>query len=104
MADQLKKVLLAGIGLALRTWDEVEALAKEMINKGKMSEAEGRKFLDDLQKKYEQTQKKLEVRVEKSVKDFLKKADVPTTSELKTLKKEVRELKKKIDGQIDKTS
>jgi polyhydroxyalkanoate synthesis regulator phasin len=104
MADQLKKVLLAGIGLALRTWDEVEALAKEMINKGKMSEAEGRKFLDDLQKKYEQTQKKLEVRVEKSVKDFLKKADVATASELKTLKKEVRELKKKIDGQIDKTS
>jgi len=103
MADLIKKVLLAGIGLALKTWDEVEALAKEMINKGKMSEAEGRKFLNDLQEKYEETQKKLETRVEKSVQDFLKKADVATTAELKALKREVRELKKKIDSQNDKT-
>jgi polyhydroxyalkanoate synthesis regulator phasin len=104
MADQIKKVLLAGVGLALKTWGEVEALAEELIKKGKMSEAEGRKFLNDLQKKYEQAQKQLESRVEKSVKDFLKKADIPTAAELKSLKKEVRELKKKIDNQIDKTS
>ena len=104
MADLIKKVLLAGIGLALKTWDEVEALAKEMINRGKMSEAEGRKFLKDLQEKYEETQKKLETRVEKSVQDFLKKADVATIAELKALKKEVRELRKKIDNQNDKTS
>ena len=104
MADLIKKVLLAGIGLALKTWDEVEALAREMIDKGKMSEAEGRKFLNDLQKKYEETQKKLETRVEKSVQGVLKKADVATTAELKALKKEVRELKKKIDSHKDKTS
>ncbi|UCG06978.1 MAG: hypothetical protein JSV83_24285 [Desulfobacterales bacterium] len=104
MADLIKKGLFAGIGLALKTWDEVEALAKELIHKGKMSEADGRKFLNDLQKKYEQTQKKLEARVERSVKDILKKAEVATTAELKALKKEVRELKKKIDSQRQKPS
>jgi polyhydroxyalkanoate synthesis regulator phasin len=104
MTDFLKKTLLTGIGLALKTWDEVEALANELVEKGKMSEKEGSNFLRDLQKKYEETQKKLEARVEKSVKDFLKKADVATAAELRALKKEVRELKKKIDGQIDKTS
>ena len=50
MADVIKKTLQAGVGLALKTWEEVEDLAKELIKKGKMSEKEGRKFLDDLQK------------------------------------------------------
>lgn len=102
MADIVKKTLLAGIGLALKTWDEVEDLAKELVEKGKMSENDGKKFLNDLQKRYEETQKKLEARVEKTVKEFLKKADVVTSDELKAVKKEVRELKKIISSVKEK--
>ncbi len=96
MTDIIKKTLLTGIGLALKTWDEVEDLAKDMVDRGKMSEKDGRKFLKDLKKRYEETQKKLEARVEKTVKEFLKKSNVVTVEELKALKKEVRELKKMI--------
>ena len=99
MTDLIKKTLLAGVGLALKTWDEVEDLAKELVDKGKMTEKDGSKFLQDLQKRYEETQKKLEARVEKTVKDFLKKADVVTGDELKAVKKEVRELKKMISSE-----
>jgi len=102
MPDIVKKTLLAGIGLALKTWDEVEDLAKELVEKGKMSENDGKKFLNDLQKRYEDTQKKLEARVEKTVKEFLKKADVVTSDELKAVKKEVRELKKIISSVKEK--
>ncbi|MGD8261685.1 MAG: hypothetical protein PVG70_06310 [Desulfobacterales bacterium] len=102
MPDIVKKTLLAGIGLALKTWDEVEDLAKELVEKGKMSENDGKKFLNDLQKRYEETQKKLEARVEKTVKEFLKKADVVTSDELKAVKKEVRELKKIISSVKEK--
>ena len=101
MPDLIKKTLLTGIGLALKTWDEVEDLAKEIADKSRMSEKEGSNFLQDIQKKYEDAQKKLEARVEKTVKDFLKKADVVTGDELKALKKEVRELKKIIS--LDKS-
>ena len=94
MPDLIKKTLFTGIGLALKTWDEVEDLAKEIADKSKMTEKEGSNFLKDIHKKYEDAQKKLEARVEKTVKDFLKKADVVTGDELKALKKEVRELKK----------
>jgi len=103
MPDLIKKTLLAGVGLALKTWDEVEDLAKELVDKGKMTEKEGSKFLQDLQKRYEETQKKLEARVEKTVKDFLKKADVVTGDELKAVKKEVRELKKMISSEKEKS-
>ena len=103
MPDLIKKTLLAGVGLALKTWDEVEDLAKELVDKGKMTEKDGTKFLQDLQKRYEETQKKLEARVEKTVKDFLKKADVVTGDELKAVKKEVRELKKMISSEKEKS-
>jgi len=99
MSDLLKKTLLTGVGLALQAWDEVENLAKDFVKKGEMTEEEGNKFIKDLQKRYEETQKKMESRVEKAVKDFLKKADVVTQDELKSLKKEVRELKKMINSQ-----
>ena len=103
MPDLIKKTLMTGVGLALKTWDEVEDLAKELIDKGKMSEKDGRKFTKDLQKRYEDTQKKLEARVEKMVKEFFKKADVVTTDELKALKKEVRDLKKIITTEKQKS-
>ena len=96
MLDLIKKTMLTGIGLALLAKDEVEDLAKELVDKGKMTEKDGKKFLDDLQKRYDDVQTKLEDRVEKTVKEFFKKANVVTTDELKALKKEIRELKRAI--------
>jgi len=104
MFDLVRKSMLAGIGLALKTWDEVEDLVNDLQKKGEMSEAEGRKFLDEVQKKYEQTQEKLEKRVEQTVKDFLKKTSLVTSDELKELKKEIRELKSIINAMADKAS
>jgi polyhydroxyalkanoate synthesis regulator phasin len=103
MLNIIKKSMLTGIGLALIAKDEIEDLAKELVNKGKMSENEGTKFLEDLQKRYDQTQQKLEEKVQKAVKDFMKKADVVTGDELKGLKKEIRELKKAISKGTDES-
>ena len=103
MTDLIKKTLLAGVGLALKTWDEVEDLTKELVEKGKMTEKDGSKFLKDMQKRYEETQKKLEARVEKTVQEFLKKANVVTSDELKAVKKEIRELKKMISSEKEKS-
>ncbi len=103
MTDLVKKTLMTGVGLALKTWDEVEDLAKELVDKGKMNEKEGRKFITDLQKRYEDTQQKLEARVENAVGKFLKKANVVTGDELKALKKEVRDLKKMISSEKEKS-
>ena len=94
--DIAKRALLTGIGLALTAKDEAEDLAKELEKKLNLNEEEGKKFLKDIQNRYEETQNKLENRVEKSVKEFLKKADIVTTDELKALKKEIRDLKQSI--------
>jgi len=92
--ELLKKSVLTGIGLALKTREEAEDLVREIINQGELSEQEGRKFLEDLLQRYDESRMKLEDKIEKSVREFLKKADVVTGDELKALKKEIRDLKK----------
>ena len=73
MLNIIKKSMLTGIGLALIAKDEVEDLANELVKKSKMPKQEGMKFLEDLQKRYDETQKKLEERVQQAVKEFMKK-------------------------------
>jgi polyhydroxyalkanoate synthesis regulator phasin len=94
MIEILKKTYLAGLGLAAKTWEEVEALSKEMVKKAKMSEKEGSKFLNDMKRRYDDTQKKTGKYVEKVVKDMMKKMDVATADDIKALKNEIQKLKK----------
>jgi polyhydroxyalkanoate synthesis regulator phasin len=93
MLDIVKKAMLAGIGIALKTKEDLEAFVKELVKKGELSEKEGKKLLDEFLKKYDETKKKLEERVEKKVKEVLKKSDVATRDELKELKNEILKLK-----------
>ena len=102
MLDLIKKSMLTGIGLALKTWDEVEDLVRDLQKRGEMSESDGRKFLDDMRKRYDESQSKLEKRVETAVRDFLKKTNIVTTEELKDLKKEIRELKSIVNSLTQK--
>ncbi len=98
----IKKTLLTGIGLALQTKDELEELAKEYVTKGELSENDGRKFMDDLLKRYDETRDKLEERLESTVKKVLDKADIATKAEVVELKDEIALLKEALD-KTDKT-
>ena len=94
MLEILKKTYLAGAGLAAKTWDEVESLSKEVVKKAKMSEKEGAKFLKDMKKRYDDTQKKTGAHVEKVVKATVQKMDIATAADIKVLKKDIQQLKK----------
>jgi polyhydroxyalkanoate synthesis regulator phasin len=96
MIEQMKKALTTGIGLAVKTWTEVETAGKEVIRKAQLSEKEASQFLKSLKESYEKTQKKMEVQVNRLVKDVLKKADVATNDDVKALKREIQSLRKEI--------
>lgn len=89
MLEMLKKSMLTGIGMALKTRDEVESLAKDWANRQKMSEEDGRKFLDDLMKKYDSSVDKLEDRVEEIVKKVLAKINIATKDEVSALQEAI---------------
>ena len=88
--------MLTGIGIAMKTKDELEEWVKEIVNKGELSEKEGKNFLDDLKEKSEKAQKEFEEKMESKFKDLLKKADIATRDEVNDLKNEIEELKKTV--------
>jgi len=94
MIEQLKKALTTGVGLALKTWAEVEAAGKEMIQKAQLSEKDAGSFLKSLKQSYEKAQKKMEGQVHRLVKDVLQKADIATSDDVKSLKREIQSLRK----------
>ena len=92
MFDLIKKTMLTGVGLASMTKDKLEAIAKEIAEKEKLSEKEGRDLVDDLLKKAEETKNAMERHIEKLVKDVMKKMNLATRDELSALRQEVEKL------------
>lgn len=93
--DIAKKTMMTGIGFALKTKDEVEEWARELATRGELSENEGERFIDEMMKRYEEARETLEEKVEKSVKEMLQKLEVPTAEDIKALRAEIEDLKKK---------
>ena len=94
MFDLIKKMAYTGLGLAFMTKEKLEELSKEMVEKGKLSEAEGKEFIDELEKKSEEARKKVEKQINDAVKDALKKMNIPTRDDVLKLEKQIEELAK----------
>ena len=103
MFDLIRKTLLTGVGLAALTAQKAEELAKELKEKGKLTEKEGRELADELLKKSEEARKDLQGQVEKVVKDVLGKLDIPSRANLKKLEEKINSLKRR-GGEKAKTN
>lgn len=97
MFELMKKTMLIGMGLALKTRDEMQELVKEISEKGKVSEEEGREFLDEILNKCDEARESFEESVDRSVAKILKKMDLVTAKEFNQLKDELEALK----GQVE---
>ncbi len=98
MLDYLKKSLLTGIGLALRSKDEIEELAKEFAQKSSMSQDEARQFFTECQQKYEEARSNLDRKIESSIEKVITKLELPTKKDIQELNNRIDELNKKIAG------
>ena len=97
MIDFIKKGLMAGVGLAVMTKDKIEELVKEIIEKGEISEQEGKELIDKLQKKAEQARRDLEQKIESIVEKTLEKMNVPTKKDITEMEERIKEIEKKQD-------
>ncbi|MBW2003699.1 MAG: polyhydroxyalkanoate synthesis regulator [Deltaproteobacteria bacterium] len=95
MLDLIKKTILTGVGLAAMTKDKVEELAKELTEKGEMTEKEGRELVDELMKKSEQAKKDLETKVENIVEKVLGKMNLASKEDISKIEKRLKRLEKK---------
>ncbi len=96
MLEYLKKSLLTGVGLALRSKSEIEELAKEFAEKSKMNQDEAKEFLKECQGKYEDAKSGFDKKIETTIESILLKLDLPSRSDIQALNERIDDLSKKI--------
>ena len=87
MKETLKNILYTGIGIAFLTKEKVEELKAELIEKGKMSQEEGRQFVDDLLRRSEKARDQLDLWINKRVEERIAQFDLATRDELADLRR-----------------
>jgi polyhydroxyalkanoate synthesis regulator phasin len=101
MIDLLKKSVLTAVGLAVMTGEKIEELGKKIAEDAKLSEQEGKQFVDELKKKGDETKLALEKLINEKVELALKALSIPTRSEFSAIEKRIIIVEQKI-GDTDK--
>lgn len=73
MDDMFRKVFYAGVGLVAIAAEKVEATVKDLVDKGKISELDGKKILEDFFKSTEHKKEEFEERIKRATEDVVNK-------------------------------
>lgn len=92
MLDIIKKSLFTGLGLACLTKEKLEELSAEIIDRGNLSEREGKEFVAELSKRSIDAKERLELQVKTVVRDSLAKMDLATKEDIDLLEKKITQL------------
>ncbi|NLW31275.1 MAG: hypothetical protein GXY77_07460 [Fibrobacter sp.] len=92
MLEMFKKTLYATVGLAVMTREKVEEFGEKISREMKMSETEGRTFIDELVKRSEETKVAMDKLISERIEAILKKLDIPSRKEFADLDIRVRKL------------
>jgi poly(hydroxyalkanoate) granule-associated protein len=95
MLDYIRKMTLAGAGLAIMTTEKVQEIMDELVKKGEMTEKEAREAVSEFVEKSKQAKKDLEDKMEQTVTGLLKHLNIPTRKELEEIKERLARLEKK---------
>ena len=96
MDNLIKKTILTGLGIASLTKEKAEKLVKDLIKEGEVSKGEGSKLVKELLEKVDTNKKAVEKQVENTVKNVLKKLNIPSKKDVVDLDKKIEKLDKKL--------
>ncbi|MFO0891377.1 MAG: phasin family protein [Isosphaeraceae bacterium] len=102
MFDLIKRTLFTGVGLAMLTKEKVEELGKELAQQAKLSESEGKEFVDHLMAQSETARKDFESRINSAVSKAVSTLNLASRDELARLSAKVEELSAKLQGDTSK--
>ena len=85
--NDLKKVLLAGIGLTAMTVDKADSFVKELVKKGRLTVEEGKELEQELKRQSKE-----------EAQEFLNKLDDKKSSVEYATKDDVKRLEEKLDA------
>ena len=92
MQETLKKYFYSGVGLAAHTAEVVQKSVNELVKKGKVSEADGKKIVGEAIRKIESRRPEIEAKYNEAVHKFVKLS----ATEVSKLQKRIE----KLEGQL----
>lgn len=96
MIELIKKAVLTGVGIASLTKDKIEDLAKELVVKGKMSEQEGEKLVQEILNRAEESRTTINNQTENLIRKTITKMQLARNEDVELLKEEVEKLREEI--------
>jgi poly(hydroxyalkanoate) granule-associated protein len=94
MLDYIRKMTLAGAGLAIITAEKIQEMMEDLVKKGEMTEKEALETVNEFVEKSKQARRDLEEKVEKTIVGFLNRMNIPTRKELDEIRERLERLEK----------
>lgn len=102
MMDELKKILLAGIGSIAYTYEKSANVIEELVEKGRLSIDEGKELSQELKRNFKDKSESFTEKVtpltKEDLKNTLEEMDFVSKDEFNDLKEQVADLEAKINS------
>ncbi len=99
--DGLRRILMAGIGVAVLAQEEIEDFVTRLVDRGEIAENDGRTLISDVLERQRQeiqnNTRRVSDSMDRRVESVLKGLNLPSRSEISSLSEQISELSKKVD-------
>ena len=92
-----RKVLLALLGAVALAQEELEELTQKLIERGEITEQDGKKMMRDVTEKRRERAKRAEGEVDKRIEEMVGRTGVPTKADIDALSDKITILTEKVD-------
>lgn len=97
MQEMLKNLLYLGAGAAFVTKEKIEELKNDLVDKGKITQDEGKEFVDELLQKSDDIKGKFEDKINEVVTEQLDKIKVAKSEDIADLREQIQELRAMVE-------
>lgn len=101
MKELLKNMLFMGAGAVFLTKEKIEELKNELVDKGKLTQDEGKELVDEWMKKSETLKDQFELKLNQMVADQIKKMNLATAEDIQELRRKIEELQVAINARAE---
>jgi poly(hydroxyalkanoate) granule-associated protein len=95
--ESLRRVLLASMGVVALTIEEIGELVDKLVERGEISEQEGKKLISEIKEKRIRKTGEAEDVASTRMREMMDKMDIPTKSDIDALSAKIATLSKKVD-------
>lgn len=97
MKELLKNIVYTGIGAAFLTKEKIEALKDDLVKQGKISQEEGKQFVDELITKTDSIKESMDLKISQVIDQKIKQLDIATKDDFADLRRQVEDLRHQVE-------